>query len=328
MRNIKNKILTALSLLFVISVGIILFVTLREKPVTQNQLVVPPDIPQYVEYTGPIGVEFSIDKFNFPNNLPLIKIGVLSPTSEGDAATYGEGLGFSKNYVSFDDSEFGKTFIWNEDGRSLIIYSRTGSITYSPNSINQSFSGELTQESVVEEAKTFITENKIADEDSLGISTLYGLSSDDEHSNIVSFNQAQVYKVVFSPKIAGFEIVDLNPHNSLIAVWLDKEGKVIKTEVTKLGDLAKTDEVYPTKTYEEFTSSLNTASIISIDDGNILPQDIGSTDIADVTISDVSIAYLNIPSQDGYLKPIFVIQGGVNIKNNNYSAVLYLPALR
>lgn len=326
--RINKKILIILFIFFIASIGVIIYLTSKNKAPSQGQLVVPPKIPEYLDYQGEIEIDISKDKFSFPSKLPLIRIGASPTVSETQAVSLGSDLGFGNDYISFDDSEFGKTYIWNSEGASLIIYSRGGKVVYSPGIQGQNLLKEISQNTIVESARSFLLEKHLTNDSALGLSVVYGLSSSDEHSNIVDFNSAAIYKVVFSPKVEGYEIVGENPYESIVDVWLDTSGRIIKAEVSKLGEIQVSEQAYNTLSYDELLTSINKASIVNIDDGNILASDVKDSEISAVRVDNIRLAYLRTSQKEDYQKPIFIIDGNISLSNKTYNTVLYLPALR
>ena len=168
----------------------------------------------------------------------------------------------------------------------------------------------------------------ILDKNTQLITSVYGLSTEDESSNIVNLNEAVVFKVVFSLNIDGINIVTVNPYESLISVYINKSGQIIKVEYSKTYEINPTEQEYEIKNYDDFITSIKEIKIINIDDGKILPQDIKTEDIKNLNITDIKISYLKESYKADILQPIFVITAQISLKTNKYNGILYLSAFK
>lgn len=328
--NKKLKTVIFITLLVLVALSVI-YITSFLKKGDQNPVqptVIEPRIPKLVENNREIQSTVSKKDFSFPEKLPLVKLNSIKETTESEAIIKAQNLGFSQNYKSFNDLENGKMLFWNEDGKSLIIYLKNSKIVYAPGAGVNNFLQGLDQKTIIQIARNFLTDNSLVNETNLGTVLFYGLSTETEEPKIVPFNDAVVYKIVFSPVIENYEIITTDSFESVVSVWIDKQGRIIKTEINPIDISHTTDEMYPVKDYDSFIKTINSAQIINIDDGNILTQDIESKDILDIKVNNIKISYYKESDSIDYLQPVFVLSGNVTLsKKGKVNAILYLPAI-
>ncbi|MEK7100323.1 MAG: hypothetical protein AAB872_00765 [Patescibacteria group bacterium] len=326
----KNKIILIICLITLLSVFII-FYLIKKNPSSEVALqgVVKPNIPSYVYYDGLIDVNFKKTEFNFPSKLPILKLSKLAEMNQVEALKIAENLGFDEDFLTFDDSEFGKTYLWNKkEIGSLILYSKSNNIVFTPYNSKNTSDFEISEANIKRAATNYLDSINILDKNTQLITSVYGLSTEDESSNIVNLNEAVVFKVVFSLNIDGINIVTVNPYESLISVYINKSGQIIKVEYSKTYEINPTEQEYEIKNYDDFITSIKEIKIINIDDGKILPQDIKTEDIKNLNITDIKISYLKESYKADILQPIFVITAQISLKTNKYNGILYLSAFK
>lgn len=326
----KKIIAVTLVLLGVFSIVYLLVSNKKEETTVPNKLVVQPRIPNLLEHDTNIQTDIKrVDFDTIPKNLPLVKLIPQKQIQEDKIFGIAKNLGFDNNYNSFNDAEFGKMYLWNSEGKSLIIYSKSSKIIYSPGTSGSAFLKNLKQNDIIQIARLFLINNKLTSEQNLGTSLFYGLSSKNEEPSIVPFDEAVIYKIVFSPIIENIEVVTIDPFESSVSVWVDIKGSVIKVEINPIEISSKSEETYPLMNYNEFVQSVNESIIVNINDGNILPQDIKTEEILSIKAENIRVAYLKESYKVDYLQPIFIINGKINLSGNEkVNAILYLPALK
>lgn len=334
-----NKKLIFYASLFILSlVSVVYIIQISKRSPSQKRTqtagqkapLASPEIPSYTKKPLNIEVLFPEDGFNFPKSAPLLKAGPGKHLSEIEAQNYANKLGFDNNFFTFNDAEFGKTNIWKGPASTLIVYLGASHLVLTLEREQNPINKQLSNEAITAIAKKFLIDNSLEGETSLSYPTIIGLDLRSSEPSVVSIEKADAYKVNFSSLKEAYKIIEINPLDAPISVWLDLEGKIFKVEVKKLGEISPTQEKYSLKSYKEMINAAVNAKIVSINDGNILPGDFPETSIGKVTIQNIDLAYFRENTRAELYQPIYVLSGTVNISGyeNALNITLYLPALK
>ncbi len=302
------------------------------KPGTKPGVVPQPAIPKNLQGEVSITPKFTEVDFEFPTSAPLLTVGKASPLTEMEANEISQKLGFSGAADKVEDAFDGTTYFWNGPDNSLIVYSKSRKIEYSINDISRSANKQLSDAAIIDIAKRFLSDKGLLTDNEYDFSffTFMKESSDNEGISIVSKASAQIYQVNFSPKVSDTKLLTLDPKVSPIYVWVLPDGRVAKASVIRLGTITKSETNYPLKSYQQVISSLNQATVVSLDDGNINLLNISAGDLKNIDISEIDLAYLLTSATADSLQPIYTLKGITKIEGitSGVNAYVYLPAIK
>ena len=103
-----------------------------------------------------------------------------------------------------------------------------------------------------------------------------------------------------------------------------KDGEILNSEIIFPPTYNITKTKHQIKNYNQFISSINKASLVSLNDSNVNLPDLDENEVEEITITEVRLAYLLDDINSQILQPIFVLEGTTA---SGLNAILYLPAL-
>ncbi len=320
----KRVVLTSVALTLIVA-GIIVFFVNRGAKQTEPIALPKPNISNYLEEI-PITSNIEQGSFDVPTSAPLMSV-QRGSLSESKILEIAQKLGFGQNYKTGNDTRKGRVYVFTTETDSLVAFLSSGEITYTTRKDFPAQNKQLSDTALTSTAKDFI-ENYFSPANSLSFSFVTYLDSADEHSQIVERDLANIYKVNFSPVRSEYRLVQENPTSSGITAWLANDGEIFKVEYKHFETATLSSEKHPLKNYGEFLTTLNEASLVSLDDGNIFPNDLPKDTIQSITVNRVELAYLQESGKVVY-QPIFLLSGVAETTDgDSLSATLYLPALK
>lgn len=333
--NKKKLIFISLAILVVISIGYLLTRKSSEPGQTVKKPAFTPFPAKIFTNTKPLSrVRVLASKEAFPKNteLSIIVKKPSPPFTENQAKTWAANLGFSGDVITTKDAIRGSVYLWSSDQAYLNVYTDSKIIEYALLDYNTSrVASPAANEEIIRVAKDFLVRNKFVTENQLALPniTFFGVSgSDSDKLSIVTKQAATIYQVNFSSTVDGVTLIPLDPINAPIYVWVLPNGTIAKAYISDLGTLTQTNERYPLKTYEEVVSQAASATIISLDDGFTSPETTSVENLGEITVEEISIAYLIDSQQAISYQPVYILKGKTVIKNTSgeVSVIMYLPA--
>lgn len=291
-----------------------------------------PVIPKQI--TGEINLtpKFTEADFKFPSSLPVLNVDKGSPFTEAEAIEIGKKFGLTTTPEKADDVFDGTTYFWANDTYSLFIYSKSRRIEYSIGEISKTADKQLSDQSIIDTATRFLNDKGLANSQDIEFSFFSFLkeNASAESINITTKDNAGIYQVNFSPITAGSKILTLDPKSSFIYVWVLPNGEIAKASVTKFQSVSKSPNSYPIKNYSQVISSIKSAVVVSLNDGNIHLPNLTAQNIKNIDITSIDLAYLMDSPNTYVLQPVFTLKGTVEFVGDSqkYSAYLYLPAIQ
>lgn len=326
----SKKIVVIIIGVFLIVVVFFYFIKQTGAPKETSPLPVKPSIPNYLK--GSINVNSSVarENFVFPEKLPLVLIEKTATLTEDQVLQTATKAGFlSKNYIVADDLTKGKTYIFREKGESLTVYTKEGGVVYVSGSTPSSSSVSISDENLISTAEVFLKEKFFSENEGLYFSSIYYLREEEEGFSEVERSSANVFKVNFSPIDSKIKFVEINPLGSIISVWLDPLGQIIKSEVKKVSQARFSLEEVPIKSYDEFITTLYESIIVSLGDGSVFPGDLPEGAVQNINIKNVEVVYFSGTGSENFFQPVFLLKGDAEVKSFGLLPVtLYLPAIK
>lgn len=327
---------TILFLLFVILIpGLILLFVLKKPQI--ERLISRPTPPQVripTLFEGKPKIELTMTKedFNFPESTPFLNVSQTSTLTKDEVAEIAKNLDFESEPIIAEDVYEGTTYIYSEKRANLTAWSKSRKIQYMLNQDPKSINKKLSNEIMISLAKDFLDRSGFISSDNLefsGFSYLTGSKGGQEGIFSTTKEKATFYQLSFYPKVSDKVILTLNPQNSIVNVWILPDGTVFRVEMIKVGEISKSSREYRVKSYEEVVSSLDSAIIISLDDGNINIPDLSREAISSIRVNEVDIAYLMDSFASTTFQPVFLLKGTASLvkPSDEVNALLYLPAL-
>lgn len=330
--NKRTKIIGGL-LIFVIFIAIGIIIASREEQqdVPQRKLS-GPIIPN--QYKGDLPLQSSIDEkeFNFPKKAPLLSFS-FSEISKEESQKIADKLGFSGEPLSVNDFREGVKYIWSNETFFLVVTPKTATLKYGLNNLIPTVTDEkLGDESLANIAIDFLSQAGLASKDDIKSSTVTFLkeSLQGEGFQETDRESTEVFQINFVYNVSDFDILTLNSSEPLIFVQIQRDGSIFKAQVTRLKDILKTEDQYALKNYEDVQNSLDQAVLMDLINAYISIPDLSKTDIENIDLEEVKLAYLFESPQTKTLQPIYVLKGRVKISGyqDDIEAILYMPALK
>jgi hypothetical protein len=152
----------------------------------------------------------------------------------------------------------------------------------------------------------------------------------DEHPILVDRNEANMFKVGFSPISLGYKIISINPQEAPISVWVKADGTIAKAEIAFFGNIKKTETEYSTISTEELKENTNSIQIIQTIVDNIVGIKYPEKDLRNITVTKMEIAYFYNSASDTKYQPIYLMEGLGQSPQLNYPVklVLFSPAIK
>jgi len=330
----KKIILLVIIPIFILAAFIALVFTFREKkekpPAPLPRFLREPAIPKYAEGYA-IETTLAEGDFSFPKNISVLELIPGAAISEDEARKIAANLGFTTEPSVSDDVSFGKTYIWSRSLDSLVVYSLPKRIEYSLNRSPAAINKQLSHEALIKLSEDFLVGKSLVSPDEIDFSffTFFESVGPPEGFYITTKEKASVFQVNFSPIKSDFKLVTLDPRSSPVYTWLAPDGTVSKAIVTKLDSISFSGQKYSLKDYNSFVSSLDKATLVTLDDGNILLSVLPKASIRKIVVSDVELAYLLDAPEAKTAQPVYLLKGRAVVKeySDEVNAVLYLPAI-
>lgn len=329
--NMNKKTILMIFSIFVLGIFYFFYKGLTKKiEVPQPNVPSKPAFPKYLSEPIAISTSLSSADFVFPEKMPLVLVQKSPPLTEGEVIVQAERANFSKvNYLITEDVSRGTVYIFRDNSRSLSFYSKTNETVYVSGLELSSKSNSLTDESLIKIAEDFLQETFLLESKSLFFSSIIYLNKNEEHSEVVTRSEANMFKVNFSPIELGIKLVENDPLSSGISVWINKGGDILKAEIKKQTSTVFSTENILIKNYEEFTKTLSSSTLVNLADGNIFPKDLSKGSIKNINVDKVEIAYYKESSEVLFYQPVFVLSGTATVeKLGSIPAILYLPAAK
>lgn len=312
-------------------IGIVAWLS-RSKPTTPPEATPKPSIPK--KFQGSYKIELDLDKkdFKFPSEAPGLTL-TTSQISDEKAKEIAKKLNFTQEPEILQDYFDGTVYFWRSDDATLLISIDIGKIKYSLHTISTTFNKQLTDDAIKSLAYDFLTTKFLIGSNEIKFSSLIFFK---QQENIegglteTTKENASVYRVVFTPQAAEFELLTINPQNPPYSVDILTDGEIFQAEAVTLTNVSETTTKYKLLNFEEFQNSLNNAVLIGVTGAYVSLADIPSTAIKLIKVNDVKLAYLLDTPDTRIYSPVFLLRGSIEIKDyqKNLKAELYLPAIK
>lgn len=323
---------------FLLLLGLMLLSSLLRKETTKEETTPTANIPvpQITNFVkGSFVIESNIiqEDFNFPDSASFLELEPAKPWEESEILNIAKNAGFNeKDYITSKDIKRGITYIFKGQGETLTVYSRTNQISYVKEGEQAIINKQLTNDAIIQIAKDFLNDKSLSDNNKLSFSfiTFMKIGPAIEHVEIVPKEEATVYVVNFVPVDSDIKLVDFNPFTSMINVWVLPDGSVTKAEIINSANTSFTEEKYPLKDYSDFVNSVQNATMVNLDDGNVFMGDLSSGSVEKVTIEKIELAYFRQNNTSNIYQPIFLLNASAELTGYEepVNAVLYLPAIK
>ena len=327
----KKYIFIALAVLALAS-GFFIFIKIRQAG--QSPTVTPrrPDIPDYV--TGKLPIEILVKKedFNFPSQLPTLSVSKRGISKENALAFSGK-LGFTENVEEFEDVNEGVKYYTSNDKYFFIATPKTSVVKYglSTSEFPQTANKRLTDEELTNISLKFLTENNFYSESQIKALSVsyYKKSAASEGLEKTDRGSAELFQVDFILGLSDYEILTSRSTNPLVFVQILPDGEIYNSEILLAGGLQKGITEYPLKTYEDLTSSLDEAKLITLSGDYISLSDLTTKEIENLEVEKIRLVYLLEEGKENILQPIYVLEGPAKILSStaNYASI-YIPAYK
>ncbi len=314
---------------FIAIIGYII-VKSQSTPTTPFTIKVP-NISSPVDVQNKVVLEIDETDFAFPKQAALLKVSPLPPVTTQESQEVAKNLNFTNNPIISKDVDLGELHIYNSNKDSLVIYLDPNIFNYSLNAPLDTVDKQLSDDEIIAISKNFLTDNFLIDPSSIDFVNFNYKKATQVSEGIytTSKTDADFVQVNFSPIVNDLAIITLDPDSTPYYVWMLSDGTIHATNIKKLGNISETSEVFDLKNFNEVNNSLDSAKLISLDQGNVHLPDINSQYIKSITISEIELAYLFPDANSDLLQPIYILRGRASLINplKEVDAVLYMPAI-
>lgn len=319
---------------FLILVVAILFSSLIKQDDLPNVAIPNSNIPSFLMGDAKIPIKLDLTNVNtdFPSELPLLIVGPSNPTTLEESNQIATSLGFSGEPLNLDDIQEGTTYLWQNPSQILTIYTGSNKLEYSmPNNLIPN-PNKISDEALIASAKDFLVNKFQIPVDQLEFSNFTYLEKEEDsnefHTHYVPQEQAQIYQTNFTYKPTSLKMVTTRPEDAPIFVRMSPDGEVIEARAYKFDNIQTTPTHYQLIPVSELENHLDNATVMSLDRGSLILQEIDSQSISNIDVDSISLAYLFNPTNRTVLQPVYVLSGTATFKyGTTTEVVLYLPAI-
>jgi hypothetical protein len=330
-KNNNKIVLIPLALVSFVSLAYLLFLMAPGNPNNLQGTELKPKIPKTYEEEFEIQLTMTEDEFNFPRQLPRLKNAPLKPMTIDEAKKVAATFGYNTEPKTANDIEEGVTYIWTGGGGNLFVYSKTRRIYFSSLSSIETINKQLTDDAIIKIGVDFAASHYAINTDNIRFSgfVFYSVLPERGDLNPANRQSANIYQVNYSVAKSDYPLLTLNPANTFLYVRILKDGNINSAVYTDLGGLEKSQEDYMLKNFKQVQDSLHEANIVTLDNGNINPDQIKKGDIQSVEITSVTLAYLMDSPNSPSFAPIYLLNGTATLKTSTspMNVQLYLPAI-
>lgn len=321
----KKIFFITLSLLVLIL--ILLTLKAKDDQTEPSPKIEPPKIYTNTQAQVPIRLSINEQDFTLPKTLPVYTIENPEKSVE-EYQTTANKFSFPNPPYKYVGSGQGKILIWSGEQGTLTIAPQIQKIEFKSAINIPSESFLITDKEIISAAKEFIISKKLLSEENLEFSQIKFISTAYDRFRSTNKNEANMANVIFHQTINGFKIVNSTPITGSISVHVNTGGNIQAVYIEQVEQLSKQENL-SIKTFKELESSISTATLQSLDDGNIDVLFSPLSEIKLVDINKTTITYLKEFSQNQtLLQPIFVLEGVATLKDGKkVSALFYLPAI-
>ncbi|EKD57610.1 MAG: hypothetical protein ACD_57C00212G0002 [uncultured bacterium] len=331
-KKLKFIALTLAILILFIFIGLQFTNKPKQEIPTKPSLAPQANIPKYINQPIEIQNETKAEDIKIPTEAALLKFNNYDkPLTEQEIESISTTFGVTKQVRIYDDAYGGKTHIWLEDDFSLFIYTKSRTVGYNKNEkppriINKQLSNDVLANTALQFTTSHFPQTI---SNSLKVGNInYWKSEGLEHrEKVENLADADLIQVNLSPSVSSFKVVSLDPQSSPSSVWVLPNGEVFSLSMVLMGEVKEGLEKYKLKTYEEVVNNIGSASLISVDNGNLSVTELKPTQIEMLKVINIELAYLFNPENLEYLQPIFILEAQGSILNQETNAFLYLPAI-
>jgi len=328
----KLKFVAFILAVLILLIGLQFINKPKQELPTKPSLVPQANIPKYINQPLEIQNETKTENIKIPTEAVLLKFkNYDKPLTEQEIESISTTFGVTKQVRIYDDAYGGKTHIWLEDDFSLFIYTKSRRVSYNKNEkppriINKQLSNDVFANTALQ----FITSHfhqTISDSLKLGNINYWKSEGLEHREKVDNLADADLIQVNLSPSVSSFKVVSLDPQSSPSSVWILPDGEVFSLSMVLMGEVEEGLEKYKLKTYEEVVNNIDSASLISADNGNLTVTELKPTQIETLKVINIELAYLFNPENLEHLQPVFILEAQGKILNQETNAFLYLPAI-
>lgn len=312
--------------------GFVVFITRGgQQKVGQTGGFPPPSIPAITNQKFQVESHITEANFKFPASLPILQASGVGDLTLQEARDIAIKFGYTNDPQILKDTFTGTFYLWMNEIATLDITAKTRVVKYSLNSTLLTSPKRLTENELVNNAKSFILSKGLISDNNVGsFVNYYKLPNAGDLETRVSTNiqGADLILVNFSVNSNGYKVLTLDPTKSPISVRELPDGTISEVDLVVLGNINQSAQNYNLKNFQDFQAGLTSATIISIQDGKIINPDPLTYKIQSVNATNTDLVYL---AQQGnnYFSPVFLIKGTANIETlGNVNVYLYLNALK
>lgn len=279
-------------------------------------------------FSAPSSITSNFDPKNLPQFPASLPIYTVAPSSLDWYNQLAANLAFTASPQTYD-----QLHIWSQDNRSLIINTKTLTVSYTqplPETISDLSRTNI--ESVIKPLLQKFTAANIWNTASLQIDHFSSPSQGNEGLIPSTSTSAPIAKVNLTPQLNNLPILTLNPYIGLLQITLNTSNHSLDLFTQLAAANFQEDQVYPLISTQEALTQLNQqqATVVQLQQtGKTYLDKTRAYSPQDTRITNLYLAYLfdtQHPTQP--LQPIYVFSGTTTLENGQSATItLYLPAI-
>lgn len=218
--------------------------------------------------------------------------------------------------------------IWEEKNNLLDLVVETGQFRFSGQKILEWPNG-FTLETFPEKLKEILVRWKLITPEATSESIQSFQRSGQQLVAETNPNLATVFQAVFQVKIADLSLIGLGPTQNLVEIKIDREGKLLSLNFL-IPKIETEEKTYLIKTYAAVSEEIEKGNLylFQVTDQSGQPRSFPPiSQISQISLNSVSLAYLITPEIQDYLQPVFVFSGTILFEGQLLLAKFYLPAI-
>lgn len=321
------------SFLLVLTVVILTMVAKKSSPSPTDRATLPTvKLPNLYQDTLPIKLEIDKKDVDIPQKAPTLTIST-KPISKQSATKMATRLGFDFLPIEINDVMVGKKLFWKNELGFFSASLEIGEIYYGQHDLPKTPDKQLSDADILSTAESYLKTNfpNLSQNYKTSSIAFLALNENLEGGPVkVDQSKADYFNVELIPQQSELEIITLVPNSTPYFVSILPDGSVHSLRISSFKTSTTSEKEYKLKNFADITSSLNQASLVSIEGSFIPVSEIPSNSIQQITVTQISLAYLWEETNQATFLPVFLLKGPISITNINQEvkALLYLPALK
>lgn len=285
----------------------------------------PLSSPQIPGQPLPAKTELVFSMTDLPKNLPFFT-GVSHSLSPEEATAIADQLGFSVSPITGNDIFIGDSLTWIEDDRYLLVGLDSSVVNFELDLDNyQPTQGGLPNPAAAQKSlESLLTRLDLFPNYPLAWQKEVYLKNDFYFQIVTRENEAHFIKVGFNPSLGDYQLVGLNPRESLVSATFGPNEELISLRFENRFTAYKENSTLPLEEPQKLPPLLSNARVVNYGSPNL---NVDQPDLSEATLNEIRLAYFQENSRETAIQPIYILSGsGITLSGEIAQIDAYLPA--